>query len=97
MSYVRKCRLGRVARYLATTNWGLVYIARQSGYESEVSLRRHSRDSSGCHLATTASRLRSRIEFMKTLKQYEAASQSQDYLAVIRQARHGIHLLKGPG
>jgi AraC-like DNA-binding protein len=38
MTYVRKCRLGRVARYLATTNWGLVYIARRSGYESDVSL-----------------------------------------------------------
>jgi AraC-like DNA-binding protein/mannose-6-phosphate isomerase-like protein (cupin superfamily) len=38
MSYVRKCRLGRAARYLTSTNWGLAYIARRTGYESDVAL-----------------------------------------------------------
>jgi AraC-like DNA-binding protein len=38
MSYVRKSRLGRAARYLVGTDWGLAYIARRTGYDSHVAL-----------------------------------------------------------
>jgi soluble lytic murein transglycosylase-like protein/AraC-like DNA-binding protein len=38
MTYVRKSRLGRAARYLVNTNWALAHIARRTGYDSDVAL-----------------------------------------------------------